>query len=631
MVSHKAVKRWNWMAMAVFAMGVLSIAILIWIGRLSQSLNTSFDYCDALMDIRIKTASSHLWLEEAISEDSSVDVEKAFDEMDRAISLAEAILKGGKSEHGTPLGPLKAVNLRQEAEDIYATLIQFKTIALQRVRDPGVAQIGSLLDERFDAVYEDSQGKARSLEFFLERNLIRSQTRSEALFWTVLIVWTGIVIGATTALWGLEVRRKAAEENLTGANIKLQSRTEELRKHQERLRELVAERTAELTAANQTLQQEIVERRQIEAFLRESENKFRTLVENLPQEIYLKDKNSIYVYSNDNYARSLGIGADQIVGKTDCDLFPSGEAAGEIAEDKQILTCGKTQEIIERRARNGQPVVVQKFKVPIKNERAGAGGVLGIVWDITEKVRLESIAEAANTMENIGYVFSGIRHEIGNPISSIKMSLSVLAKKVATCPREIIKEYIAWMTSEISRVEYLLKALKNFNMYETPELENVHLDTFMDRFFSLVGEDLARKGVRIEGRIHPDVGLGLVDPRALQQVMLNIISNAGDALQGRENPQIEIEVLKSDGFITIKARDNGRGMSAEQQSEIFKPFRTTKPGGTGLGLVIAKKMLTGMKGTIAIESKLYQGSTVSISIPEGREASAHEHEDTPCY
>jgi len=631
MVRQKDIKKWNRMPLAVFAMGVLSITILIWFGRLSQSLNESFDFYDILLNIHVRTASSHLWLEEAISEGSSANMQTAFKEMDLAIGLCERVLNGGISEHGTQLEPLKDLNLHARVEDIYTSLLQLRTLALQRAENPSVAGLGSLQDASFDMIFEETQDKSQALEALLEKNLLQDRASSKDLFWMVLIVWTCIVVGATAALWGLEVRRKAAEKNLRIANMKLQSRAEELKKHQEQLSELVAEKTAELTASNQSLQMEIVERKLMEASLRASESKFRTLVENLPQEIYLKNKNSVYVYGNDNFARSLSLRPDQITAKTDYDLFPDMLAEKEIAEDKEILQSGKTCEIEERRSRNGQEIVLQKLKVPIRNEGAGAAGVLGIVWDITEKVRLESIAEAANTMQNIGYVFSGIRHEIGNPINTIKMSLSILAKMIDTGPRENIKKYLEWTNSEIARVEYLLKTLKNFNMYETPELENVHMNTFMDRFLALVSGDFKKKGIRIGSRMGPDVTYGYVDPRALQQVMLNIVNNAADALEGKENPQIRIEALKSDGFITIRATDNGRGMSEDQQKDLFKPFRTTKAQGTGLGLVIAKKMLAGMKGTIEIKSWKDQGTTVSISIPEGMHGFSQEYKDTACH
>jgi signal transduction histidine kinase len=83
--------------------------------------------------------------------------------------------------------------------------------------------------------------------------------------------------------------------------------------------------------------------------------------------------------------------------------------------------------------------------------------------DITEKTRLESIAQAVNTMDNIGFIFSGIRHEIGNPLNSIKMTISVLRKNLDRFPKETIREYIERTASEITRMEYLLKSLRNFS------------------------------------------------------------------------------------------------------------------------------------------------------------------------
>ena len=631
MMSREALKRWYWMPTAVLALGVLSIAMLLWIDRINRAQRVNFDLCDALMDIQIKTASSHLWLEEAIFEKASVEIDRAFAELELAISLARAILSGGESEHGMPLEPVTDQGLREEFEGIHSLLTQLNTIALQRIQDPDNARIGSALDQRFDELYKEAQSQADALEVVIERKNILAMAQSERLFWSIFFAWALIVGGAATGLWSLEARRKAAEKALQKANEALQSRTEELRTHKEHLRELVTERTAELIAANRTLQQEIVERKQTEASLRASENKFRTLVENLPQKIFLKDKDSTYVYCNDNFVRDLGLRPDEILGKTDYDLLPSHVAEKEIAEDRRILQSGKTEEIEERHGTNGHEIVVQKFKVPIRNERECPGGILGIVWDITEKVRLESIAEATNTMENIGYVFSGIRHEIGNPINSIKMTLSLLTGKIETCPRETIREYINWIVSEVSRVEYLLKALKNFNMYETPELQNVHVKTFMERFLSLVSADFDVRGIKIDSLIHPDAEWAYTDSRALQQVMLNVMSNASDAMNGREAPEIVIEVLKRDGTIKIKVTDNGGGMTDEQQKELFKPFRTSKPAGTGLGLVIAKRMLTGMKGTIEIKSKQDKGTTVNISIPKGRGELILEQENTSCH
>jgi signal transduction histidine kinase len=202
--------------------------------------------------------------------------------------------------------------------------------------------------------------------------------------------------------------------------------------------------------------------------------------------------------------------------------------------------------------------------------------------DITDKLRLESIAEAVNTMNNIGYVFSGIRHEIGNPINSIKMTLGVLKRNFDKYNKADIMEYIERALSESSRVEYLLKTLRNFNMYETPELQNIDLQSFFDKFGSLVKGDLSlKKGIDFIISVEQGAEFSYADPRALQQILLNICNNAADALEGRPGPRIEIRATKLSDLILIRVKDNGAGISREEDANLFKPYTTSTAQGWG--------------------------------------------------
>jgi PAS domain S-box-containing protein len=255
--------------------------------------------------------------------------------------------------------------------------------------------------------------------------------------------------------------------------------------------------------------------------------------------------------------------------------------------------------------------------------RDGGGAIINYIAlkrDITEKLRLESIAESVNTMDNIGYVFSGVRHEIGNPINSAKMSLSVLQHKLGTASKETIRDYVDRAMGEIGRVEQLLKNLRNYNLYEKQEREILNIADFLKKFLHLVIEDFGKKGITIRREVKADSLKIVADPRALQQVLLNILTNAADALAGRTNPEIAISISNRSGRVLLRIADNGCGMTEKQQQDMFKPFYTSKPHGTGLGLVIVKKMLTKMDSDIDITSALDRGTTVTIYLPEGQDA-----------
>lgn len=244
------------------------------------------------------------------------------------------------------------------------------------------------------------------------------------------------------------------------------------------------------------------------------------------------------------------------------------------------------------------------------------------IRDITEKARLESIAEAANMMNNIGYIFFGIRHEIGNPLNSLKMALSVLQKNINRYSSKDILEFLDRALNEISRMEYLLKSLKSFNMFERLHICNVDLPSFMEKFLPLVKNDFEKRNINIKTIFSPDVKYACVDPRTLQQVMLNVMINAYDALNDSERPEIVITMKKKESLIWINIMDNGCGMTWEQQRNLFRPFYTSKPQGTGLGLTLTKKMLAQMNGNISISSVKNKGTTVTISIPEGQDNSS---------
>ena len=241
-----------------------------------------------------------------------------------------------------------------------------------------------------------------------------------------------------------------------------------------------------------------------------------------------------------------------------------------------------------------------------------------IISDVTDQSRLEAIDEASEMMNNISNVFSGIRHEIGNPLNSMKMALTVLKMNLEKFSKDEIKVYMDRMIDDVAKMESLLQSFKRFNRFEKPNTERVDLVSFFISLTQLLGADVRKKNIDISIDVLPEARWVTVDTRALQHVAMNILANALDALDCSANPTLKIrgETIGETVFLSII--DNGCGMPADLVENAFKPFFTTKPHGTGLGLVISKKMLAQMNCDIKILSEKGQGTTINLSMPKAK-------------
>lgn len=237
------------------------------------------------------------------------------------------------------------------------------------------------------------------------------------------------------------------------------------------------------------------------------------------------------------------------------------------------------------------------------------------IRDITERRRLETIAQAVNSIDNLGFIFSGIRHEIGNPLNSLKMTLSVLKQNLGRFSEESIGDYVDRSLADISRVEYLLKSLKSFSMFEAVSVVDVPLGKFMETFLSLARRDLQGRSICLRIGSNLDLAPVRIDPRAMYQVLLNIVANAAEALDNRLDGEINISATLRDQVVWLTVSDNGCGISPKQKKHLFQPFNSNKPSGNGLGLVITRKLLTLMGCSIDIESRVGKGTRVTISLP----------------
>ena len=253
----------------------------------------------------------------------------------------------------------------------------------------------------------------------------------------------------------------------------------------------------------------------------------------------------------------------------------------------------------------------------------------------SEKSQLNQQLIGATRLAEIGEMATGFAHEINNPLQIIKsehaminMALSEISEKVALEPEESVSELYDSMDQislQISRCASITQAILKFGRQGQPNPQNIDLNEFLPQVISMVSKKAAVNGIHINEDMSTAPTVVYGDPSELQQVLVNLMNNAMDAVEeNRAQPEKEIRIktrIKDNETVRIDVTDTGIGISPENMRKIFTPFFTTKPvgKGTGLGLAVCYGIIDKMGGKMDVTSELGEGTTFSIVLPLIRE------------
>ena len=326
-------------------------------------------------------------------------------------------------------------------------------------------------------------------------------------------------------------------------------------------------------------------------------------------------------YVNAQMCRITGYRSEELIGRNPRIFQGPNSDRSELARCRRTLERGEMfqGETVNYR-KDGSEFFLRWGIQPLTDQTGRVTRFLSYQRDVTELRRYESIARATNTATSLTTMVSSIRHEIGNPVNSVKAAVSYLRKRHATQSIERIEEYYDAILSELARIENLLGTFRSFTAYEAPKLADVDLGRFMGTFGTLVEPLMQQRNCHLVAEIPTGTTLR-VDPRAFQQILLNLITNAADALTESDDREIRVSALMTNVTTLVTVADRGSGISSERMTTLFTPFATTKPGGTGLGLVICKRLSEQMGGTIRCESKANVGTRMILSFPTKRKRS----------
>lgn len=414
---------------------------------------------------------------------------------------------------------------------------------------------------------------------------------------------------------------------------------------------------------------DITEIKNYENTLAGERNLLRSLIDNLPDYIYVKDAQGRYMLDNIAHRRLLGRAQEQeVIGKTPAEFFPPDVAAHYASEDQKALDGGRPlinrEEIVADQSENRR--WHSTTKVPLRDNEQHVAGLVCISRDITDQKEAEeelkrvnaelvrnreeilkvladlkrsneelrtaqsSLIQAAK-LESVGTLAAGVAHEVKNPLQTILMGVDYLTEHFGV-GNETVKFVLDEMREAIKRADSIVRGLLEFSATNQPNASKEDLNRVIEKSIGLIHYQLTKYRIQLVKDLSRDLPPFAIDKNKMEQVFINLFMNAIQEMPNGGTLTVRTRLLRfeetqpplgaaarhfkiGDSAVLVEVDDTGPGIPEELLPKIFDPFFTTKPTGqgTGLGLPVTKKIIELHSGAIDVRN-LPTGGGVRVAI-----------------
>ena len=386
----------------------------------------------------------------------------------------------------------------------------------------------------------------------------------------------------------------------------------------------------------------------------------QALLDNIPHMAWMKNTQGVFLAVNEAFAQACANAKGDILGKTDRDVWPAEHAEKYILDDLRVIASGQKFFVEERIVEGGDVKWFETFKTPIHDGKGTVVGTVGLARDITDRKRaeaehqlLERHMQETQKLESLGVLAGGIAHDFNNLLVAVlanaELALQMLTRvepQQAAEPQQAIVERIADVRNAALHAAELTNQMLAYSGRGHFDVRPISLNELVLDMGHLLAASLSKKARIIYDL--PELPAVQADVAQMRQVIMNLITNASDALEDRAGTiRVRTGVervgtslaglyghapLVPGCYAFLEVADDGCGMDAETRARLFEPFFTTKFTGRGLGLSAVQGIVRGHGGGIVLRSAPGTGTTIKVLLRCGGQppvSAQSPHGDTP--
>jgi histidine kinase len=377
---------------------------------------------------------------------------------------------------------------------------------------------------------------------------------------------------------------------------------------------------------------DITQRKMLEQRAEASEKKYHAIFNNIPNPVFVLDYDTLEILNcNESVKQVYGQGEEAFLGKSFITLFAQTEELNPLDDPRTLAETIKSTRTMNKawHKKNDDRIIPVDIWISL-SEYPGQKVLLVTTSDITHRLETEAQFNQAAKLATLGEMATGVAHELNQPLSVIKTSSSFCRSKIEkkeSIKPEILHRLLVKIDSNVDRASKIITHMRDFSRKSDANMEPVAVNTILRNAYEIFSQQLKVRGIEVTWNLGEDLPRVMADPGRLEQVFINLLINARDAIEektkreydgGTRQKEISIRSYNpANRQLVIEIRDTGIGIPEQVAEKVFQPFFTTKEvgKGTGLGLSISYGIIKESKGTIKIKETSPNGTLLQITLP----------------